>query len=159
ELAAQLALADRALAAAPEVETVFGKAGRAATATDPVPLSMVETTLRLRPPETWPARPHPRWWSSWAPAGLRGALGRLWPAQRPPTRAQLLSELDRAARLPGWSSAWTAPARGRLDMVSTGLRTPVGLRIVSPDARRRERLGSELQALLVGLAGTRSAVF
>ena len=159
ELAAQLALADRGLAGVPEVETVFGKAGRASTATDPAPLSMVETTLQLRPPAQWPLRSWPRWYSSWAPAPLRRALGILWPEVRPATRAELLAELDAAARLPGWTSAWTAPARGRLDMVSTGIRTPVGVRIVAADPARRERLGGELGAVLVGLPGTRAAVF
>jgi len=159
ELAAQLALADRALAAAPEVETVFGKAGRASTATDPAPLSMVETLLRLRPQEEWPSRPEARWYSAWAPGPLRRVLGLVWPERRRATRAELVAELDARASLPGWSPAWTAPARGRLDMVATGLRTAVGLRITSPDRSRRERLGSELRSLLLSQPGTRSAVF
>lgn len=159
ELATQLALADRRLAAVPEVETVFGKAGRATTATDPAPLSMVETTVRLRPRGDWPLGPASRWYSGWAPEGLRSALRLLWPETRTVSRSQLLAELDDAARLPGWSGAWTSPARGRLDMVTSGLRTPVGARIVSPDAGRRAQLGAELQSLVLPLPGTRGAVF
>jgi len=159
ELATQLALADLRLAAVPEVETVFGKAGRASTATDPAPLSMVETTLRLRPRDEWPRRLVARWYSGWAPGVFHRPLGVLWPEERPVTRSELLAELDAAASLPGWSGAWTSPARGRLDMVTTGLRTPVGVRIVSPDAGRRARLGAELQSLVLPLPGTRGAAF
>src|SRR6185436_417888 len=66
---------------------------------------------------------------------------------------------DRATRLPGWTNAWTAPARGRIDMMSTGVRTPVGIRIVAPDPKRLEALGAAVRTLALAIPGTRSAVF
>ncbi len=158
ELAVQLRLQDSALGALPEVATVFGKVGRADTATDPAPLSMAETTLRLLPRERWPLRPVRRWYSGWAPPWLTRALGVVWPETASLTVTELIERLDRRARLPGWTSAWTAPARARLDMVSTGIRTPVGVRIVSPDPARLEELGRRVRAVVAGLPGTRSAV-
>src|SRR4029077_4720820 len=129
ELPLQLRFQDSALAGSPAVATVFGKMGRADAATAPAPLTRAETTVRLRPRAEWPRISRPRWYSAWAPSALRRLLGKVWPEERPPDGAELVAELDRAARLPGWTSAWTAPVRGRLDMVSTGIRTPVGLRI------------------------------
>jgi len=157
ELAVQLKLQDQALGAFPEVATVFGKVGRADTATDPAPFTMAETTLRLLPREQWPHRPVRRWYSAWAPPWLARALGVVWPGSAPLTVAELIEQLDRSARLPGWTSAWTAPARARLDMVSTGIRTPVGVRIVSPDPDRLEELGRTVRTVVAGLPGTRSA--
>jgi len=159
ELADQLRLQDRALAGTREVATVFGKIGRADTATDPAPLSMAETTLRLRPRSEWPRSPRTRWYSAWAPPPLRGALALLWPEESPATTAELIEKLDRAARLPGWTSAWTAPARARMDMMATGIRTPVGIRIAAADPARLEILGAALRTLALRVPGTRSAVF
>ncbi|HZJ54880.1 MAG TPA: efflux RND transporter permease subunit, partial [Myxococcaceae bacterium] len=153
ELPWQLQRQDRALAAAPEVATVFGKMGRADTATDPAPLSMAETTVRLRPREQWPRVAAPRWYSGWAPAPLRAVLRWAWPEERPPTTAELVQQLDRAARLPGWRSAWTAPVRSRLDMVSTGIRTPVGLRISAANPERLEAVGRSAQEVLSRIPG------
>jgi Cu(I)/Ag(I) efflux system membrane protein CusA/SilA len=159
EVAGQLREQDRTLAGFPEVATVFGKAGRADTATDPAPLSMIETTIHLRPREDWPRVARARWYSSWAPPGLRRVLGLLWPEQSVPTTAELTAALDRATRLPGWTSAWTAPARARIDMTSTGLRTPVGIRIVAPDPARLDALGAALEALAARVPGVRSAAY
>ena len=141
----------------PEVATVFGKIGRADTATDPAPLSMAETTVRLRPREEWPRTSHPRWYSSWPPA-LRRLLRPLWPEERALTTAELVEQLDRAARLPGWRSAWTAPVRARLDMISTGVRSPVGVRISAPTPERLQALGTSAASVLSRVQGTRSAV-
>ena len=117
---------DRAIAAFKEVATVFGKIGRADTATDPAPYSMAETTIRLRPRSEWPKQPRSRWYSDWAPPVLARVLGFFWPEGSPSTTAELVDRLDHATRLPGWVNAWTAPARGRMDMMATGFRTPVG---------------------------------
>ena len=106
------------------VATVFGKVGRADTAADPAPLSMVETTVRLLPRSQWPKLARARWYSGWAPGPLRRALGVIWPEETAPTLAELVESLDRAARLPGWSGGWTAPIRARMDMMATGVRTP-----------------------------------
>ena len=83
----------------------------------------------------------------------------VWPENTPRTTAELVDELDRAVRLPGWTSAWTAPARGRMDMMATGVRTPVGIRIVSPDPQRLDTLGTALRTVVERIPGTRSAVF
>ena len=156
---AMLRRQDRAIRQFAEVKTVFGKVGRAETATDPAPFSMTETTIQLRPRAEWPTHPQPRWYSGWAPAPVRRLLGALWPEAVPATTAELVARLDGATQLPGWTNAWTAPARGRIDMMSTGVRTPVGVRIVAGDARRLEQLGAALRARILDLAGTRSAAF
>jgi copper/silver efflux system protein len=156
--AAQLRRQDRAIAAFPEIETVFGKVGRAETATDPAPFSMAETTIRLRPTSAWPAVARRRWFSGWAPAPLRRALAQVWPEETTETVAELTASLDRATRRTGWSSAWTAPARARIDMMSTGIRTPVGIRVVASDRAGIDTLCAALQALALRVSGARSAV-
>lgn len=155
----QLARQNRAIGQFAEVSTVFGKVGRANSATDPAPYSMAETTIRLLPRSEWPLQARTRWYSSWAPPGVRWLLGRVWPEQSPATMPELVEKLDTAARLPGWSGAWTAPARARLDMMATGVRTPVGIRIVAADPARLDALGAALQELAARVPGTRSAVF
>jgi Cu(I)/Ag(I) efflux system membrane protein CusA/SilA len=158
EAAAMLRRQDRAIHQFAEVDTVFGKIGRADTATDPAPFAMTETTIRLRPRSQWPTHAHERWYSSWAPGPLRSLLGVIWPEQTTPTTAEVVAGLDRATRLPGWTNAWTAPARGRIDMMSTGMRTPVGIRIVAADAERLEALGALVRTLVQTVPSTRSAV-
>jgi Cu(I)/Ag(I) efflux system membrane protein CusA/SilA len=159
QAAAQLGLQDRAIHGFAEVAGVFGKVGRASTATDPAPYSMAETTVALRPREEWPMHPRTRWYSGWAPPVLKRALGRLWPEEGPMTTPELVAALDRATRLPGWTNAWTAPVRARMDMMATGVRTPLGLRIVAADPARLDALGAVVQRALARVAGTRSAVF
>ncbi|MEM6793149.1 MAG: CusA/CzcA family heavy metal efflux RND transporter, partial [Acidobacteriota bacterium] len=121
---------DRILRTFPEVESVFGKIGRADTATDPAPLSMIETTLRLKDESEW--RP-----------GL--------------TRERLIAEMDRAVQIPGLTNSWTQPIRARLDMLSTGIRTPVGIKIGGPDLNTLERLAVEVESAVTALPGTASA--
>ena len=150
---------DRALAAFKEAGSVMGKLGRSDTATDPAPVSMIETTIHLLPRAAWPTVARQRWYSSWAPAPLRRALAIVWPDETPPTTSELIEMMDRATRLPGWAGAWTAPIRARMDMMATGVRTPVGIRIVARDVARLDALGAQLQSLAAALPGTRSAVF
>jgi len=159
EAAVQLRRQDRAISRFEEVATVFGKVGRATTATDPAPYSMAETTIRLRPRSEWPKQPRERWYSSWAPPEVKRVLGLVWPEETPATMAELVEKLDRATRLPGWTNAWTAPARARLDMTATGVRTPVGIRVVAPDLKRLDALGTALQQMAMRVPGTRSAIF
>jgi len=121
---------DQIIASFPEVETVFGKVGRAETATDPAPLSMIETTIVLKDPADW--RP-----------GM--------------TREKLIEELNQAIQLPGLTNAWTMPIKTRLDMLSTGIKTPVGIKIAGPDLPTLERLGQEVEAAVKPLPGTLSA--
>jgi len=160
EAAVDLRRQDRILGQFPEVATVFGKVGRADTATDPAPYSMAETIVRLRPRDEWPRSPLSRWYSPWAPSWLKPVLGLAWPEGRPETTAELVAKLDEATRLPGWTSAWTAPARARMDMMSTnGVRTPLAIRIVAATPERLGALGAALQGWARGLPGTRSAAF
>lgn len=160
DAAVQLSRMDKTLAEFPEVAAAFGKVGRANSATDPAPFSMAETTIRLKPRAEWPKVSHPRWYSSWAPSGLKGALGIVWPEESTETTAELVDKLDRATRTPGWASAWTAPARARMDMMSTGgVRTPVGIRIVAANPARLDAVGTAVQKWAAQLPHTRSAVF
>jgi copper/silver efflux system protein len=156
----QLRKLDQAIARFGEVSTVFGKVGRANTATDPAPFSMAEVTIRLKPHAEWPKLPRARWYSSWAPRGARRVLAVFWPEETTETTAELVERLDRAVHLPGWTNAWTAPARARMDMMSTGgVRTPVGIRVVAATPGRLDTLGTALQKWARGLPGTGSAVF
>jgi Cu(I)/Ag(I) efflux system membrane protein CusA/SilA len=159
EAAGILRRQDRAITRFAEVDTVFGKVGRADTATDPAPWSMTETTIRLLPRDKWPRHFRKRWYSAWAPGPVRRVLGLIWPEEITPSTAELVAGLDRATRLPGWTNAWTAPARGRIDMMSTGVRTPVGIRIFATDPERLAALGAQARALALAIPGTRSAVF
>jgi Cu(I)/Ag(I) efflux system membrane protein CusA/SilA len=159
QAAFQLYWQDHAMSQFGEVETVFGKVGRADTGTDPAPFAMAETVIHLRPRAEWPRLPRQRWYSRWAPRPLRWALRRLWPEATPRTTAELVAALDEAVRLPGWTSAWTAPARARMDMMATGVRTPVGIRIVSSDPTRLDAIGSAVRARVATLPETRSAIF
>jgi Cu(I)/Ag(I) efflux system membrane protein CusA/SilA len=157
--ATQIRWQDSAISKFKEVATVFGKIGRADTATDPAPYSMVETTIRLVPRSDWPKVARSRWYSSWAPEWAKAALRLLWPEAGPLTNAELVARLDNLSRIPGWTSAWTAPARARMDMMSTGVRTPVGVRIVADDPSRLDLLGGQMRQWVAQRAGTRSAVF
>jgi Cu(I)/Ag(I) efflux system membrane protein CusA/SilA len=121
---------DRILATFPEVESVLGKVGRAETATDPAPMSMVETAIRLKDPAHW--RP-----------GM--------------TKERLIEEMDRAIQFPGLTNAWTMPIKTRIDMLSTGIKTPVGIKLAGPDLAVLERLGREVEAVVATLPGTASA--
>jgi Cu(I)/Ag(I) efflux system membrane protein CusA/SilA len=159
QAAFQLFWMDHAMSKFAEVATVFGKVGRSDSGTDPAAYSMAETTIRLRPPSEWPKIPRVRWYSGWAPEPLRRVLRHVWPEETPRTTAELVEALDRAVRLPGWTSAWTAPARARIDMMATGVRTPVGVRIVSPNPERLAAIGTAVRSVVIGLPGTRSAVF
>jgi Cu(I)/Ag(I) efflux system membrane protein CusA/SilA len=120
---------DRMIRTVPEVKQVFGKVGRAETATDPAPLSMIETTIELRPREEW--RP-----------GM--------------TVQKLIAELDRAVRLPGVTNAWTMPIKTRIDMLSTGIKTPVGIKISGSDLEVLQTLAEEAEAILRDVPGTLS---
>ena len=144
---------DRILMTFPEVERVFGKAGRANTPTDPAPFTMMETTILLRPESTWRAKP--RWYSSWAPEWLKSALRSAWPDHI--SYAELEEEMGRALQLPGISNAWTMPIKGRLDMLSTGIRTPVGIKIMGANLTTIERVAKETEAAVAKVPGTRSA--
>ena len=149
-----LQVQDRVLRSFPEVVSVFGKAGRAETSTDPAPFSMMETTVVLRPPEEW--RSKERFYSSsaWAPEWLKSALRRVWPDRI--SREDLVAEMDRALQIPGTTNAWTMPIKNRIDMLSTGIRTPIGVKIFGPDLKEIEEVGQRVETALRGVPGTRS---
>ncbi len=119
------------IAALPEVASVVGKAGRATTATDPAPLDMFETVVNLKPEDEWRA-------------GM--------------TYDRLVDELDAATRMPGVTNLWTMPIKNRTDMLATGMRTPVGVKIFGPDLDELQRIGTEVERILRDVPGTRSAV-
>lgn len=120
---------DSTLAAIPEVENVFGKIGRAETATDPAGLDMLETTIVLKPREEWRA-------------GM--------------TPEKLVNEMDSLIQYPGFTNAWTMPIKGRIDMLATGIRTPVGIKIFGQDLAVLERIGQEIERAITGIPGARS---
>ncbi len=147
-----LQVQDRILASFPEVASVHGKAGRAETSTDPAPFSMMETIVRLKPAEEW--REKPRFYSSWAPGWLRAVLRRGWPDRL--SWEELVAEMDAALRIPGTTNAWTMPIRARIDMLTTGVRTPVGIKVYGSDLAQIEKIGERLEGVLRDVPGTRS---
>ena len=126
-----LQLSNRMIRAVPEVEHVFGKAGRAETATDPAPLEMFETTVKLRPREQW--RP-----------GM--------------TPEKLVEELDRAVRIPGLSNLWIPPIRNRVDMLATGIKSPIGVKVSGPDLAAIERMSLSIEQVARTVPGVSSAL-
>ena len=147
-----LQVQDRIIKSFPEVDTVLGKAGRAETATDPAPLSMMETVIILKPREQW--RPVRTWYSDWAPEWLKSLLRHITPDRI--SVEQLTEELDQALKLPGVSNAWTMPIKARIDMLTTGVRTAVGVKVSGADVERIEQIGRELERILSEVPGTRS---
>jgi Cu(I)/Ag(I) efflux system membrane protein CusA/SilA len=151
-----LQVQDRIIRGFPEVETVFGKAGRFETSTDPAPLSMVETMVKLKPRDQWRMVEAPRWYSAWAPGWLQPALRPLWPDRHRMTWDELTAELNRALHMPGWTNAWTMPIKTRIDMLSTGIRTPIGIKIHGADLDTLERIGVDLERIVTTVPNTRS---
>ncbi len=125
-----LQMQDKIIKGFPEVASVFGKAGRASSATDPAPLEMAETVINLKPESEW--RP-----------GM--------------TIDKLIAELDRAVQMPGVSNAWTMPIKARLDMLSTGIRTPIGIKVFGKDLEGMETLARQIEAVVKTVPGTSSA--
>ena len=120
---------DKLIKTVPEVKSVFGKIGRAETATDPAPLTMIETVIQFKPREEW-----------------REGM----------TADTLRAELDRIVRLPGLTNAWVMPIKNRIDMLATGIKTPVGIKIAGPDLNVLQRIGKDLERVLKPVAGTAS---
>jgi Cu(I)/Ag(I) efflux system membrane protein CusA/SilA len=148
-----LQVQDRLLKSFPEVERVLGKAGRAETSTDPAPFSMMETTVVLKPAAEW--REKPRFYSPWAPEWLKTALlARVWPDRI--SFDELVAEMDQKLQIPGTTNAWTMPIKNRIDMLTTGIRTPIGIKVFGSDLAEIERIGERLEPILRRLPGTRS---
>ncbi|MBU0480188.1 MAG: CusA/CzcA family heavy metal efflux RND transporter [Proteobacteria bacterium] len=143
----------------PEVERVFGKIGRAETATDPAPLSMLESTIMLKPENEWRKIPTARFYSSWPvwTAPLTDILRKVLPEEKGITVEKLIEELNNAISFPGLTNAWTMPIKTRIDMLSTGIKTPVGIKIMGEDLATLSDLGEKVEALVGTLPGTLSA--
>ena len=122
---------DRILATFPEVHLVFGKVGRAETATDPAPLSMMETTIRLKPKDEWP--------------------------DPDKTTQELMREMDKAIVFPGLANAWTMPIKTRIDMLSTGIKTPVGIKVSGPDLTVLQQISENIERAMKTMPDTLSA--
>ncbi len=121
---------DKLIRHVPEVETVFGKIGRAETATDPAPLTMIETFIQLKPKDQW-----------------RDGI----------TTADIRAELEQKVQFPGLSNAWVMPIKTRIDMLATGIKTPVGLKIAGPDLQQIQAIGQQLEGIIKTVPGTVSA--
>jgi Cu(I)/Ag(I) efflux system membrane protein CusA/SilA len=143
---------DRVIKSFPEVVSVFGKAGRADTSTDPAPFSMMETVAVLKPESEW--RSKERFFSNW-PSPFRAVLGRIWPEHI--SWDELIAEMDRELQIPGNTNAWTMPIKARIDMLSTGVRTPVGIKVFGANLDVVQRIGEQIEAAVREVPGTRSA--
>ena len=147
-----LQVTDRIIKQFPEVDRVLGKAGRAETSTDPAPLSMLETVIILKPHSQW--RKVPTWYSSWAPEWTKAVFRHVTPDHI--SQEELINQMNEALRLPGLANAWTMPVKGRIDMLTTGMRTPVGLKLAGADLNTLEEIGTQIESLLPSVKGTRS---
>jgi Cu(I)/Ag(I) efflux system membrane protein CusA/SilA len=143
---------DRIIKQFPEVDRVLGKAGRADTSTDPAPLSMLETVITLKPMSEW--RRVDTWYSGWAPEWLKPVF-RPFSSDRI-SQEELVNQLDAAVKLPGVSNAWTMPIKARIDMLTTGIRTPLGLKVTGDDLQKIEEIGTRIESLLPAVRGTRN---
>jgi copper/silver efflux system protein len=140
----------------PEVASVHGKVGRADTATDPAQLDMIESVVILHPRDEWPTSHQHRWYSSSAPELIKPVLRRAWPEDRRRTIAEISHDLDAALRTPGYQMAIAPPIRTRIDMLTTGVRTPVGIKVFGDDLQEIERISIALEGMLRNVPGTRS---
>lgn len=183
---------DKIIHSFPEVHRTLGKIGRAETATDPAPLSMIETTIILRPQVEHQLVPVKRFFSNWPkwlkkpltwiwpevkkgkilhewrkkkidrffsgfPGWLKKPLTWIWSEERYITMDELIEELDRAIQFPGLTNAWTMPIKTRIDMLSTGIKTPVGIKVMGPDLEILSKIGSQIEAMVKSIPGTLSA--
>ncbi len=142
---------DQILKSFPEVERVFGKAGRVESSTDPAPFSMMETVVQLTPRDQW--RAQKRWYSA-LPEFLKGPLRPFWPDRI--SHEELVTLMDKALKIPGTTNAWTMPIKNRIDMLTTGVRTPVGIKVTGADLAAIEKIGMHLEMILKDVPGTRS---
>ena len=143
---------DELLKSFPQVERVFGKAGRAETSTDIAPFSMVETTILLKPKAEWPEKG--RWYSGWMPGFMKPLVRWIWPDRQ--TTDKLIRELDGKMQFAGIPNIWTMPIKNRIDMLSTGIRTPVGVKVMGPDLAVIQSISLQVEAALRDLPGTRN---
>jgi Cu(I)/Ag(I) efflux system membrane protein CusA/SilA len=142
---------DQVLKSFPEVERVFGKSGRIESSTDPAPFSMMETVIVLKPEKEWR---RVKRWHSWMPHWMGSPFRPFWPDHI--SYEQLIDEMDQALKIIGTTNAWTMPIKARIDMLTTGVRTPIGIKIFGADIKKIEELGTHLEMILKDVTGTRS---
>lgn len=142
---------DQILKSFPQVEQVFGKAGRMESSTDPAPFSMMETVVQLKPENQWPKLKR---WYSFLPQLMQKPFQTFWPDHM--SHEELINEMDQALQIPGTSNAWTMPIKNRIDMLSTGVRTPIGIKILGSDLKTIEDIGTRLETILKDVPGSRS---
>ena len=135
---------DRIIHRFQEVQQVFGKVGRAESATDPAPFDMIETTIMLKPEVEWPR------------VDIKDEAGNII-AHRHRSPDELIDALNAAVQIPGLNNAWTMPIKTRIDMLATGIKTPVGIKVAGSDLAELERIASEIEAVVKGVPGTLSA--
>jgi len=146
-----LQIEDAVIKSFPEVERVWGKSGRMESSTDPAPLSMMETVVLLKPEDEWP-KIH-RWYSG-LPEFVQGLFKTFWPDHI--SHQELIDQMDAALQIPGNTNSWTMPIKNRIDMLSTGVRTPIGIKILGSDINEIERIGTKLEGIIKNIPGTRS---
>lgn len=146
---------NRIISSFPEVESAVGKIGHAETATDPAPVNMVETIVQLKPRSEWRAIPVERWFSAW-PRWFKTPLAWLWPESRRITREELRQKMDAKLQFPGLNPIWTQPIRNRIDMLATGIQTPVGLKIFGDDPEQLQKLANRAEDIIAGVEGAES---
>jgi Cu(I)/Ag(I) efflux system membrane protein CusA/SilA len=134
---------DKLIRQFPEVQNVFGKIGRAETATDPAPMDMIETTIMLKDEKDWPV------------VDIQDDAGKVI-AHRRRTPDELTDAFNAAIQIPGLNNAWTMPIKTRIDMLATGIKTPVGIKVAGPDLAELERIASEIEAVMRTVPGTAS---
>ena len=150
-----LQVQDKVLKTFPEVDLVFGKAGRADTATDPAPFSMMETVILLKPESGWPKAP--RWYSSWAPQWLQKIMRRFWPDHKSPDELKYgPGGLDETMKFPGVTNDWTMPIKARVDMLSTGIKSDVGIKIMGADLDKIQEIGEHIEMVLKNVPDTKN---
>jgi Cu(I)/Ag(I) efflux system membrane protein CusA/SilA len=148
---------DLAIASVPEVESVVGKLGRAESALDPAPISMIESIVNLKPEDEWREVPVERWFSGW-PAALKAPLAFFAPEARRITKQEILGELQQKTALPGVLPTWLQPIQTRITMLQTGFRAMMGVKIFGGDLREIERIGLQIEALLKEVPGATDVV-
>jgi Cu(I)/Ag(I) efflux system membrane protein CusA/SilA len=146
---------DKIIKSFPEVKHVFGKVGRADTATDPAPLSMIESTIMLKPESEWRKVRVGRFFSDW-PGFIKDPLAWILPEERSITPDELSAEMNRAIQFPGLTNAWTMPIKTRIDMLATGIKTPVGIKIMGDNLETLSATGRQIEGVLRSVPGTLS---
>jgi Cu(I)/Ag(I) efflux system membrane protein CusA/SilA len=151
-----LQIQDRMLRQFPEVETVFGKAGQSDTATDPAPLSMIETVVKLKPPEQWRPESRKRWYSKWTPEWMQKGLRKIWPDVQPITWEKLIAEINEKIKTPGMANIFWMPIQTRTEMLTTGFRSILGIKVFGSDLGKIQDIGVQIEKALSDFPNTRS---